>query len=88
MDGCIITAGMSFYGFSRAGNVNVRHVHHDPSQCWLVRRSFASEHYVRGFKPQHNRFSSWNMARKFFVPAEHGEGFNSPRRLVGMYWSA
>ena len=57
MDGCIITAGMSFYGFSRAGNVNVRHVHHDPSQCWLVRRSFASEHYVRGFKPQHNRFS-------------------------------
>ena len=57
MDGCIITAGKSLHAFPRAGNFSVGHVHHELSQCCLVRRSFASEHDVRGFKPQHDRFS-------------------------------
>ena len=54
-------------------------------------RSFVSEHDVRGgFKPKHNRFSLWKMARRFLiiVPAARGDGVNSPRRLVGTGWSA
>ena len=51
------TAGKSIYTFPRTGSLRFVHVHHELNLCHLVRRSFASEHDVRGFKPQQYRFS-------------------------------
>ena len=57
-DGCIFAAGKALHAFPRAGNFEVGHLyHHDLSQCWVVRRSSAPGHDVRGFEPEHNRFS-------------------------------